>query len=850
IQQMWGGTTHNWATFAYGEVYVAPSFGGSLLVNGPNNNYVSVLTRVDLADGSYFTFNYNAAFGQVNRINHYAADAHLLAYVSYNVDSSAGQTDCPRFTERRDWAEYWNGDGDGVPATNEEAVTTYSVAGDSSWTQQTAPDGTISKEFFATSGWQSGLTTSSEIWSGGVKKKWTTIAWTQDDETLAYQKNPRVTETNIYDAEGNRKRVTINYYPASSFSLPSDVYEYAVDGSTLLRRSHTDYNLNPIYTDRRIIGLVFGQYVYDGGGALQSKQLYHRDWDGYWLVDQGAGVGHDNANYGVGFVNGRANLVLVERYDVQYPDDQTRVLSVKTGYDTNGSVIFSGDGMWHRSDISYADAFSDGVNRNTFAFPTTVTDPDGFSSTAQYNYDFGAGTRTQDPKGAVQTMTYDWAGRIDRVTSQNTGAYTRYIYGPTYVQSLSSVNTVADEAYSGQFFDGGGRLTATSQNHPGSSGGYSAVVTAYDVMGRVSQQSNPAEITPSGIPTGDDAAGWAWTFQTYDWKGRALLTTNPDGMTREASYGGCGCAGGEVTTVRDERGRRRRLTKDVLGRLKQADELNWDQSIYASTSYNYNARDQLTSSNQSGQVRSFSYDGYGRLSAKYTPEQGATSYSYFLNDTVQTMTDARGATTTFAYNNRDLVTNIAYGVPAGVAATSNVVFGYDEAGNRTSMADGLGSVSYVYNTLSQITSETRTFSGVGSYRLSYGYNLAGELTSLTNPFGVVVGYNYDAVGRPISVTGSNYAGVTSYVNNIAYRAFGMKQMSYANGRTLSLSYDNRLRLTGWDIPGVLGWSYAYDTPLIHENTGRVAFANNLYDHTLDRSYDYDAVGRMWASHSG
>jgi RHS repeat-associated protein len=88
------------------------------------------------------------------------------------------------------------------------------------------------------------------------------------------------------------------------------------------------------------------------------------------------------------------------------------------------------------------------------------------------------------------------------------------------------------------------------------------------------------------------------------------------------------------------------------------------------------------------------------------------------------------------------------------------------------------------------------------------------------------------------------------VNSIAYRAFGMKQMAYANGKTLSLSYDNRLRLAGWDIPGVMGWTYAYDTPSIHENTQRVAFANNLYDHTLDRSYDYDAVGRMWASHTG
>jgi len=115
-----------------------------------------------------------------------------------------------------------------------EAVTSYSVATDGSWAQQTAPDGTINKEFFATSGWQTGLTTSTEVWSGGVKKKWTTTAWTQDDTSLSYQKNARVSETNIYDAEGNRRRVTTTYttftLPSGALcSLPSDVYEYAAD---------------------------------------------------------------------------------------------------------------------------------------------------------------------------------------------------------------------------------------------------------------------------------------------------------------------------------------------------------------------------------------------------------------------------------------------------------------------------------------------------------------------------------------------------------------------------------------------------------------------------------------------
>ena len=61
------------------------------------------------------------------------------------------------------------------------------------------------KEYYGT-GWQRGLTTLSEVWSGGVRQKWTTMTWTQDNTSVGYEVNPRVTETNVYDAGGNRRR--------------------------------------------------------------------------------------------------------------------------------------------------------------------------------------------------------------------------------------------------------------------------------------------------------------------------------------------------------------------------------------------------------------------------------------------------------------------------------------------------------------------------------------------------------------------------------------------------------------------------------------------------------------------
>jgi len=69
-----------------------------------------------------------------------------------------------------------------------------------------------------------------------------------------------------------------------------------------------------------------------------------------------------------------------------------------------------------------------------------------------------------------------------------------------------------------------------------------------------------------------------------------------------------------------------------------------------------------------------------------------------------------------------------------------------------------------------------------------------------------------------------------------------------NNRPLSLSYDQRMRLTRSDASGSLGWEYSYDH--LGESSGRVTYARNLYDPTLDRSYDYDQVGRLRNSFTG
>src|SRR5205085_3154342 len=158
--------THQWATFGWGTVTVSTSFTGQIIAP-QNGTIIPVLNQVSFADGTRYNFDYNS-YAQVMTVHHYAADSHQLSYTSYTLPASS--TGCPRVTESHEYAENWN--------SNQEAITTFNQASDHSSGQMTTPDGTIYKELFATTAWQKGLTTGTEFWSGGVKRKWITANYT------------------------------------------------------------------------------------------------------------------------------------------------------------------------------------------------------------------------------------------------------------------------------------------------------------------------------------------------------------------------------------------------------------------------------------------------------------------------------------------------------------------------------------------------------------------------------------------------------------------------------------------------------------------------------------------------
>jgi YD repeat-containing protein len=881
------------------------------------------------------------------KVSNFAPNNDLLNYRAYKLPGSpllatSPQSDCPRFTERRDWAKYWNGDTNGDPDATpsaEDAVTAFTGPVSDSWTMPdlsaasgkrveiSSPDGTVNKIYFVgtmgdSSAWRRGLPALVVTESGGAWQRKVMTTWTQDNTSVFYPLNPRVTETNIYDPSGNRARTRIVYQHhdlpnSTSCDLPKDVFEYAADATTILRSTRTTYNMSADYTNVHILGLASVKSIYEGdvdnGGTLMSKLGFFYDEDGSIAATDEL-VQHDDSNFSSTVRAGRGNLSSVRRYDVTNTAVFTKTSST---YNTAGSLVSSSDAATptHTVTISYADSFSDGNNtRKTLAYPTKVTDPDGYYSTSKYNFDFGAvtsgqtpGSNTTDPNDnqsrPEQAATFDSIGRLQQINNSVNSAYTRFEYSTSgiRVDTYTAIQEDLGEAHSFKYTDGAGRVIATASDH--NTNTFSGQKFVYDVMGRVINTSNPTETSASGSPfqwntTGDDLnTGWIYTEQTYDWKGRPLVTTYPsmtnnpsETTTKQFIYSGCGCAGGQVVTVTDEgtvqadgsvKKRQQKAYADVLGRTVKTETLNWDGTgpygtngtVYSATTFTYNARDQVTlarqfagpTSSSTFQDTTSTYDGFGRLKQQHLPEQQAdtsytastdhTTWNYNDDDTVQSVVDARGVVTSFTYNSRRLSTLISFNsssipVSKNVASTANISFTYDARGNRTSMSDGSGTVDYHYDESARMDWEQRSFSGLpnaGVFRLNYEYNLGGILKKVTDQrSGTSFTETFDKLGRVTTVDAVGFGGAqTQFISNAQYRAWGgLKSRTQANA-TLSLTYNQRLLPKSYYYAGA---QVAYQ----YHNDGSVKFADDQSGSAdiKDRAYSYDAAGRLLHAYSG
>src|SRR6185295_17955565 len=89
------------------------------------------------------------------------------------------------------------------------------------------------------------------------------------------------------------------------------------------------------------------------------------------------------------------------------------------------------------------------------------------------------------------------------------------------------------------------------------------------------------------------------------------------------------------------------------------------------------------------------------------------------------------------------------------------------------------------------------------------------------------------------VSGSSFGGVTQYVSNIKYRAWGgRRELTYGNNHTGTTQYNTRLLPASYTLSNAMTRSYSYFAD------GRLKASSLSEDSSFNRAYEYDHVGRM------
>ncbi|MGH9765890.1 MAG: RHS repeat domain-containing protein, partial [Blastocatellia bacterium] len=635
----------------YPETSVSPSLFNSVPVldsvcwGGPVFNPV-VLWQIVLPNNSSYIFTYNI-YGEIDKVRLPTGGYQRFTYAA--VDGLSDLTD-PYRQANRGVIDHWiSAKGDGT----DEVHWQYSAVNDGLTKLMTTvigPNGAKSERLmhkgvnsslpsphFGFEDSRAGRAYEERTYAaGGQMIRRTLVNWTMDSAQLptphqhvTVMRNPRgvkkveilldtggnalaATTTTGYDNDLNE--IAANRYDYVSVNPATaqtgDINSFSL--GTLLRTEESKFLVNDDitypnpadrqpYRDRHLIALPSFTQVKNGSTVVAEMQFKY-DQTAYPVLTYGATPTGWTAPPGV-----RGNLTTTRRWlnlsgaTVQtYPNGS--FLETHAQYDQCGNLRKAWDAKNNLSQVSYTDNFSDSVNRNTFAYPTSSTSPvpdasgyygsnQSFTSSTAYEFNTGKVVTTADANNQTTTYSYhDDSGNVDpflrlrKVTLPGGLGETKHIFGDTpgdlYIRTLTKQNSTTwleDRTN----LDGLGR--AKRSGHYEGPSSWSVKDTEYDTLGRVKRVTNPyfAANLSGAIPGAAE-----WTTNTYDDLNRVLTVTAPDGSKVETTYSGA------QVTMKDPANRKRRSVTDAMGRLAQVVE-DPDGEAYQ-TNYSYNTLGNLT----------------------------------------------------------------------------------------------------------------------------------------------------------------------------------------------------------------------------------------------------------------
>ena len=247
-------------------------------------------------------------------------------------------------------------------------------------------------------------------------------------------------------------------------------------------------------------------------------------------------------------------------------------------------------------------------------------------------------------------------------------------------------------------------------------------------------------------------------------------------------------------------------------------------------------------------INRYEYDALSRINKTWsgyrTGDAAASLTSYTPDGKTQSVTDANGNVTSYIYDGFGRLSQIHYPNQSGGGSSTydSANLEYDAAGNVTRRwLRGTGNhQDYGYDALNRLISVSVPGLNASDHGASYAYDNLAELTSANEDNNSFVTVGYDALGRKTS-EGSKFGGTKTFGYDLAGRR---TRVTWQDGFFVTYGYDNAGHMTAAsDNTGAQLFYLSYDddgrrTALCPNGTGG--------NQAMCTRYGYDAAGRLSA----
>ena len=256
----------------------------------------------------------------------------------------------------------------------------------------------------------------------------------------------------------------------------------------------------------------------------------------------------------------------------------------------------------------------------------------------------------------------------------------------------------------------------------------------------------------------------------------------------------------------------------------------------------------LTSTDNAGNVTTYTYTAFNKVASITTALGHVTTYAYDANQNLTRRIDGLGNIIDFQYDaSGDLTKKIVYLDKTDLVTASKqevTQYFYDAFGDNTRVTDAEGNNTFrTYDHLGNVLTSTDGRGGV----TTYVYDKDNQLLQVTTPEGSKTSYAYDAVGNRIAVTDANGHTVTQVFdkNNMLLTTIDPSATNALQNRNTQILYDvlgNSTKTT--DAEGrVTLYTYDAHRQLIDIQTDQVKNASDQLV-TYHETFAYDGLSNV------